>query len=150
MSSPSISKLDHPAHNDLNKRYFNYENCFNCNLKCKPLTKNLTPNILFSHTGIKTSSVIKKINVKEFVANQTKSDVITKTSAKSSPGQIGKFWSPKNVLKLFFIMICWGFCLFQTIDIFKKYSSYPMDVNVIVEEMKLLQLPGITVCNNNM
>ena len=62
----------------------------------------------------------------------------------------GQLPSMKSTTKFVFILICCGFCGYQTIDVFNKYSSFPMNVNVIVQEMKLLQLPGVTICNNNM
>ena len=74
-----------------------------------------------------------------------------KTSKVNSVSGIirGKFPSMKATLKFVFILICCGICGYQTIDVFNKYSTFPMNVNVIVKEMKLLELPGVTICNNN-
>lgn len=49
----------------------------------------------------------------------------------------------------FFAIWC-SLCLWQVIDLFKKYYNFPTEVNVIVEEMKSLHRPGITICNNNL
>ncbi|CAG2109626.1 unnamed protein product, partial [Medioppia subpectinata] len=95
----------------------------NSGFEPKKAAQNLTPIIVFSNES--------------------------KASAKRSPIGRKSSLTPRNVLKTVFILFCVGMALFQTIDIFKKYSSFPMDVNVVVDEMKLLQFPAVTLCNNN-
>ncbi|XP_054153846.1 acid-sensing ion channel 1A-like [Oppia nitens] len=57
--------------------------------------------------------------------------------------------SVRQSLKFAVILLCVGICLYQTVDIVKKYLSFPMDVNVEVHEMRVLTLPAVTICNNN-
>lgn len=63
---------------------------------------------------------------------------------------VGKSNFLKVILRSLFIVIFCILCLLQVIDLVKKYLSFPVEVNVEVEEMKTLHHPGITVCNNNL
>ncbi|CAG2177520.1 unnamed protein product, partial [Oppiella nova] len=130
MASPTVPVVnDYPVyHDDYHRRY---NNAFG--FEPKKSTQTLSPIIVFRNES----------NAK-FAKHST-------PSLLSCCGADAKnhFLTVRNLLKVVFIMFCVGMCFYQTVDIFKKYSSFPMDVNVVVEEMKLLQLPAITVCNNN-
>ncbi|CAG2170035.1 unnamed protein product [Oppiella nova] len=131
MASPTVPVVnDYPVyHDDYHRRYNN--NAFG--FEPKKSTQNLSPIIVFRNES----------NAK--FAKQSTPSLLSCCNADAK----NHFLTVRNLLKVVFIMFCVGMCFYQTVDIFKKYSSFPMDVNVVVEEMKLLQLPAITVCNNN-
>lgn len=52
-------------------------------------------------------------------------------------------------LKALVMCICLLGCMWQIASIIKLYFAYPTTVFVNVQNMEKLQLPGITLCNNN-
>ena len=139
-------KDDYPAYDDYSKRYYNNDNY------CR---QNWSPIILFNEKRVKKSALDPNINFKRIGKNsreflKKKANSARVRAAEKLINVISEnYFSTKNTIKMVFIFICCGFCGYQTIDIFNKFASFPMDVNVVVKEMKLLQLPGITICNNN-
>jgi hypothetical protein len=55
----------------------------------------------------------------------------------------------RYLLKALVMCLCLIGCFWQIGLILKLYFSYPATVLVSVENMDNLQLPGITLCNNN-
>ncbi len=53
------------------------------------------------------------------------------------------------LVKVIVMCICLMGCIWQIALILKLYLSYPATVFVSVRNMPKLQLPGITLCNNN-
>ena len=45
---------------------------------------------------------------------------------------------PKVIARIIFCAVCYGLCLRQVANIFIKYAAYPVDVNVLLREMKVL------------
>ena len=142
MSYPLITNA-YPSYDDYNKRYYNHDNYFHQNQNVK---RNMSPIILFNDPrAVRKFSTFPKSARKQLLSSKLK-----KPKQFSKTSMTNKLLIAKKILKLVFVMVCCAFCFYQTVDIVNKYVSYPMDVNVMVEEMKLLPLPGITICNNNM
>jgi hypothetical protein len=54
-----------------------------------------------------------------------------------------------HLVKVIVMCLCLMGCFWQIALILKLYLSYPATVFVSVRNMPKLQLPGITLCNNN-
>ena len=149
MSYPGY-KQDYPVYDDCNrntpKSYFNYN----------PLFSDNTRPVL-SPTQVKVFKVGKLLANKNTKAVKSETKLFTdlrskpvKSDSKDTPlKRLIKGFSAKKLVKVLFISMFCGICTYQVVDVFQKYSMFPISVNVVVDEMKLLKVPGITICNNN-
>ncbi len=72
-----------------------------------------------------------------------------KKNQNSSEKDISSNLMLRYLLKALVTCLCLFGCFWQITQILRLYFSYPTNVYVNVRNMEKLQLPGITLCNNN-
>jgi nitrate reductase gamma subunit len=85
------------------------------------------------------------IKIENFMENRKNSnDSVNKNAKYRTSNSLLDYF-----LKAIVMCICLLGCMWQIASIIKLYFAYPATVFVNVQNMEKLQLPGVTLCNNN-